>query len=548
MIRYPNIIGKSEAHQLEQIKSYLHQLADELNFRLEQNAGASAASATVMAGTSSKPTKTEEAISNFNEIKGLIIKSADIVDSYSEQISNTLKGEFVAVSDFGTYTEDTLTELGISSKDIQATITKVESIDGEIKNAVQSEVKQTAESITLSVENGETTAQIKLQIGGEEKTGEIAMTGVVSFSNLTDGTTEISGENIKTGTINAERIDTTELVVNKLYALDGAGSGLSVDKYGIKRESADGETPIVDLKHDWVQTSGFLEERPYFDMFKTTFDRDVEPGNLVGGIAGGVHLDADGIEFRSNIGNFTDYPVHSYDHTVDFGINRSGQVTGHLKVDAPTEDAHVVNKQYIDGYGLGLDTGKVKQLTTPEQVDNAVSAGWYQYYGSTSLCGYTGTNYGGILVVPSMWSTTQYFFCRQWYGGVLKRINTNSNGWEPWEWLNPPMMTGAEYRTTERFMGKPVYVKSFDCAGMPTGANAQKVLEHGSADVESIVAFGGYMSTSDKKPIALPYYFGATNFAYISVTFNKVYINTGGTDLKSYTEAKVWFKYTKTTD
>lgn len=31
------------------------------------------------------------------------------------------------------------------------------------------------------------------------------------------------------------------------------------------------------------------------------------------------------------------------------------------------------------------------------------------------------------------------------------------------EWINPPMQLGVEYRTTERYLGKPVYVKVVDC-------------------------------------------------------------------------------------
>lgn len=31
------------------------------------------------------------------------------------------------------------------------------------------------------------------------------------------------------------------------------------------------------------------------------------------------------------------------------------------------------------------------------------------------------------------------------------------------EWVNPPMNFGVEYRTTERYMGKPVYVKVVNC-------------------------------------------------------------------------------------
>jgi hypothetical protein len=31
--------------------------------------------------------------------------------------------------------------------------------------------------------------------------------------------------------------------------------------------------------------------------------------------------------------------------------------------------------------------------------------------------------------------------------------------WHPWEYVNPPMVPGGEYRTTKRHNGKPVYTK-----------------------------------------------------------------------------------------
>ena len=31
--------------------------------------------------------------------------------------------------------------------------------------------------------------------------------------------------------------------------------------------------------------------------------------------------------------------------------------------------------------------------------------------------------------------------------------------WMPWEWVNPPMLSGEEYRTIERYMGNPVYTR-----------------------------------------------------------------------------------------
>ena len=35
------------------------------------------------------------------------------------------------------------------------------------------------------------------------------------------------------------------------------------------------------------------------------------------------------------------------------------------------------------------------------------------------------------------------------------------------EWINPPMSLGVEYRTTERYTGKPVYIKLVDFGSLP---------------------------------------------------------------------------------
>ena len=43
----------------------------------------------------------DDPISNFNSIKGLIIKSADIVDAYYEETSYRMQSAYVAQSAFG---------------------------------------------------------------------------------------------------------------------------------------------------------------------------------------------------------------------------------------------------------------------------------------------------------------------------------------------------------------------------------------------------------------------------------------------------------------
>jgi hypothetical protein len=44
-------------------------------------------------------------------------------------------------------------------------------------------------------------------------------------------------------------------------------------------------------------------------------------------------------------------------------------------------------------------------------------------------------------------------------------------GWSEWEWVNPPMEVGVEYRTTERWNGKAVYVKTKNLGDISNTAN-----------------------------------------------------------------------------
>ena len=133
-IRLPNINGKTEAEQLFQIKSYLYQFAGQLQWALstvqnestpieqETNAGSAA--------------NIEDPTSNFNALKGLIIKSADIVNAYYEKIDNLLKlsGEYTAQSDFGTFREEMTNQLIATNAQIQQNITDLQSIYDENGN------------------------------------------------------------------------------------------------------------------------------------------------------------------------------------------------------------------------------------------------------------------------------------------------------------------------------------------------------------------------------------------------------------------------------
>ena len=85
--RYPNITGLSEQEQLRQLKSYLYQLVEQLN----NTEALTVTTAQKPADSAVTAKDSGSAAAGFGALKSLIIKSADIVDAYSEQIEKRLE-------------------------------------------------------------------------------------------------------------------------------------------------------------------------------------------------------------------------------------------------------------------------------------------------------------------------------------------------------------------------------------------------------------------------------------------------------------------------
>lgn len=205
-------------------------------------------------------------------------------------------------------------------------------------------------------------------------------------------------------------------------------------------------------------------------------------------------------------------------------------------------------KSYVDknfapaGYGLGEAAPIITDL------DTAKACGWYNFGEGSNNSPF---QYGGALLVLSKGTSfIQLAFnvvTEDWggAGGIARRIGGET--WHEWEYINPPMLAGSEYRTTERFLGKPVYTKLVDCGSMPS-ANAIKTIDHGVENVGYIVDFGGSMKPDEGNSISLPYRYSDENYAHLCVDSIKVQLESGATDLVAYTNVYVWFKYTKSTD
>lgn len=117
-LRLPNITAQTEQGQLEQIRSYLYQFAEQLNWALNNIDKQATEAKQKVEATTEQKNAVEEAQATFAEVKSLIIKSADIVNAYYQEISHRLDGMYVAESDFGKYKEETSATFEANSKEV----------------------------------------------------------------------------------------------------------------------------------------------------------------------------------------------------------------------------------------------------------------------------------------------------------------------------------------------------------------------------------------------------------------------------------------------
>ena len=144
--KLPNITATTPDGKLAQMQSFLYQTIEQLNWALntiEAGGGTGTVSVTTRSGNASAGNKVD-AVSSFNEIKALIIKSADIVEAYYEKINKKLYGAYLAVSDFGTYTENTALTLEENSKGIKQNYENLQKIESNIKGFEDSLIEVSA--------------------------------------------------------------------------------------------------------------------------------------------------------------------------------------------------------------------------------------------------------------------------------------------------------------------------------------------------------------------------------------------------------------------
>ena len=175
------------------------------------------------------------------------------------------------------------------------------------------------------------------------------------------------------------------------------------------------------------------------------------------------------------------------------------------------------------GFGLGT------AAATATDLNQTVLSGWYSCAGSSNG---PSSNFYGWLLVSS----------RTGAGGMIRQDAWNALAqpdhfaryavdgvWTPWEYVNPPMQLGVEYRTVERYNGKPIHIKAVSLGLLEN--NTSKSVEHGISDFESCVECSGFSG-----PINLV---GSGGVDSIYATTSRVGIDTNGSFSSAATSSKL---------
>ena len=148
--------------------------------------------------------------------------------------------------------------------------------------------------------------------------------------------------------------------------------------------------------------------------------------------------------------------------------------------------------------------------------------------------------YGTLLVERRSYHIYQTLKCADGYPNTIMSMRKSSDSgatWSEWEYINPPMQLGVEYRTTERWLGKPVYVKTLDVGYVGIGMTTK----HHNIQMTQCLSCLGFESGNDTMPAK---YDDSSIDVYKNIYANNTQIIIySNTDSNRYTHCTL--KYTK---
>lgn len=250
-LRLPNITG-TEKEQLIQIRSYLYQLVPQLQHALSTMGTMETKEVTptpkslypTSAGSGTTPQTT------FNSIKALIIKSAEIVNAYYEEINKRLEGIYVAQSDFGDYAEKTSQEIEANST---STTQRFENIQVVITNQ-GGDIKSLEENLVSIEENLSFTQKDILTLGENVEGITDSVTTLENNVNDLDTSLQETSETINNTIISTEANLTTAISDAKTEIAENINAEIETAK-GYTDETANELSGKIDTAKEELEGS-----------------------------------------------------------------------------------------------------------------------------------------------------------------------------------------------------------------------------------------------------------------------------------------------------
>ena len=243
--------------------------------------------------------------------------------------------------------------------------------------------------------------------------------------------------------------------------------------------------------------------------------------------------------------------LFKYDPSTDgaqtFNIQKALNENWDKLDDAVKEILITLANKAPNGYGLGGDCWD-SRTTAIADLNEAVYRGWYQIAPNALNTPPAFSNdypdAGMLLVSVGGYTIYQRYLSYAprgvpFYREAIRyaRVSGGVYKFTDWEYVNPLLNRGFEYRTTERYQGRPVYVKVVDCGNLPN--TTSKRVAHGIANV-------AYMIDVTLQGTNTSTFTHNANELTVWANYDEVYIKTLN-DLSGYSVYAI-LRYTKTTD
>lgn len=219
---------------------------------------------------------------------------------------------------------------------------------------------------------------------------------------------------------------------------------------------------------------------------------------------------------------------------------------GLLKGDGTSISVAVAGTDYAPG-GFGLGS-PVATIPANGNLNNYINTGFFGSASTDTISTWVNVpaNWPANEAVLEVYSTISTYVIQR-LSSVTTKVSAQrsliNNVWAEWEWVNPPIALGVEYRTTERYLNKPVYTMAFPFGALPN-ASDKVVAMPGTDSTCKIIEIHGYASNE----MTLPGVSGTSTGSQVTLTGvgNRAYVITGSD--RSSATATIVAKYIKTTD